>query len=87
MRRDGHYVEDINELSGLGAGKPVLAGLILSIFMFAMAGIPPLAGFFGKWYVVLAAVSAGLTWLAVIGVIAERDRRVLLHQSREGHVF
>ena len=38
--------------------------------MFSLAGIPPLAGFFGKWYVFLAAIEAGLYALAVIGVLA-----------------
>ena len=41
----------------------------LSLFMFSMAGIPPLAGFFSKMYVILAAIGAGLTWMAVIGVV------------------
>ncbi|MDE3060630.1 MAG: NADH-quinone oxidoreductase subunit NuoN [Pseudomonadota bacterium] len=69
MRRGGRYVEDIRELAGLARTQPVMA-LTLAIFMFSMAGIPPLAGFFGKLYVVLAAVDAGLVWLAVVGVIA-----------------
>jgi NADH-quinone oxidoreductase subunit N len=41
----------------------------LAVFMFSMAGVPWLAGFFGKFYVFLAAVQAGLYWLAVIGVV------------------
>src|SRR3546814_12735599 len=41
----------------------------LMLFMFSMAGIPPLAGFFGKWYVFMAAINAGLFGLAVIGVL------------------
>jgi NADH-quinone oxidoreductase subunit N len=68
MRRHGLYVEDIRELSGLSRTNP-LGAIILAIFMFAMAGIPPLAGFFGKLYVIWAAVGAHLTWLTVIGVI------------------
>ncbi len=68
MRRDGHPVEDIRSLSGLSRTRPLLA-ITISIFMFSMAGIPPLAGFFGKMYVVLAAVKAGLFVLAVIGVV------------------
>jgi NADH-quinone oxidoreductase subunit N len=68
MKRDGVYLEDIKELSGLAQTQPGKA-LILSVFMFSMAGIPPLAGFFGKMYVVIAAVAAGLWWLAAIGVL------------------
>jgi NADH-quinone oxidoreductase subunit N len=68
MRRDGHYVENIRDLAGLARTQPVMA-MVISLFMFSMAGIPPLAGFFGKMYIILAAINAGLTWLAVIGVI------------------
>jgi NADH-quinone oxidoreductase subunit N len=69
MKRDGRMVETIGDLAGLGRTRPALAGG-LAIAMFSMAGIPPLAGFFGKLYVFLAAVSAGLYVLAVIGVLA-----------------
>jgi len=69
MRRDGRLVENLSDLSGLSRTHPMMA-LALMIFMFSMAGIPPLAGFFGKWYVFMAAVQAGLFGLAVIGVLA-----------------
>jgi NADH-quinone oxidoreductase subunit N len=69
MKRDGRMVETIGDLAGLSRTQPVLAGG-LAVAMFSMAGIPPLAGFFGKLYVFLAAVSAGLYLLAVIGVVA-----------------
>ncbi len=68
MKRDDEPVEDIKSLSGLAQTSPKMA-LALAIFMFSMAGIPPLAGFFGKMYVVLAAIKAGLAWLAVVGVV------------------
>jgi NADH-quinone oxidoreductase subunit N len=42
----------------------------MALFMFALAGIPPFAGFFGKYYVFIAAIEEGLTWLALIGVIS-----------------
>jgi len=68
MRRDGRLVEEIGDLAGLSKSHPMMA-LALMIFMFSMAGIPPLAGFFGKWYVFMAAVEAGLFGLAVIGIL------------------
>jgi NADH-quinone oxidoreductase subunit N len=69
MRRQGQMLEGIADLSGLGRTQPGLA-LALGIFMFALAGIPPTAGFFGKLYVFLAAIDANLIGLAVIGVVA-----------------
>lgn len=68
MRRQGRMVENISDLAGLGKRNPAMA-LALGIFMFSMAGIPPLAGFFGKLYVFWAAVDAGLVTLAVIGLL------------------
>jgi len=69
MRRREGQVEDISDLSGLSSTNPMMA-TILTILMFSLAGIPPLAGFWGKWYVFLAAINAGLYVLAVIGVLA-----------------
>jgi len=60
--------ESIKDYAGLAKTHPLLAATIAA-FMFSMAGIPPLAGFFGKMYVILAAVNAGLLWVAVIAVI------------------
>ena len=68
MRRRGRAVEEIDQLAGLGRSDPAMA-LWMAIFMFSMAGIPPLAGFFGKLYVFLAAVQAGYWVLAVIGIV------------------
>lgn len=59
----------ISSYAGLASRKPFLAAL-LSLFMFSLAGIPPFAGFFGKYYIFIAAVQSGLTWLAVVGVIS-----------------
>lgn len=59
----------IEDYAGLANQKPVLAAL-LSLFMFALAGIPPLAGFFGKYYVFVAAIKAGLVWLALVGIVS-----------------
>ncbi|MGD9913838.1 MAG: NADH-quinone oxidoreductase subunit NuoN [Rhizobiaceae bacterium] len=69
MRRKDQHVEQIDDLSGLSTTNPVMA-TILTILMFSLAGIPPLAGFWGKWYVFLAAIDANLYGLAVIGVLA-----------------
>jgi NADH-quinone oxidoreductase subunit N len=69
MRRAGGPVEDISDLAGLSRTNPVMA-FFLAMLMFSLAGIPPLAGFFAKFYVFLAAIQAGLYPLAVIGVLA-----------------
>ena len=69
MRRKQIMVEGIDDLKGLSKTNPMMA-LALGIFMFSMAGIPPLAGFFGKLYVFLAAIESGLYTLAVIGVLS-----------------
>jgi len=68
MRRQGLLVEGINDLAGLARNHPMMAAA-MAIFMFSMAGIPPLAGFFGKLYVFMAAVNEGLYVLAIIGVL------------------
>ncbi len=68
MRRQGRYVEAIDDLAGLSRTDPLMA-LALALLMFSLAGIPPLAGFFAKLHVFLAAVEAGLVWLAVVGVL------------------
>ncbi len=68
LRRRGKYLEQISDLSGLSQTHPQFA-LGLSVIVFSMAGIPPLAGFFGKFYVFLAAVEAEFYGLAVIGVL------------------
>jgi len=69
MRRDGGMVENISDLSGLARTHPTMA-FFLAMLLFSLAGIPPLAGFFAKFYVFLAAIEAGLYVLAVIGVLA-----------------
>ena len=68
MRQAGRMVENIKDLSGLARNQPLTA-LALALMMFSMAGIPPLAGFFGKFYIFLAAINSGLYVLAVIGVL------------------
>lgn len=60
---------ELSAYTGLNSKNPVLAAS-MALFMFALAGIPPLAGFFGKYYVFVAAIKSGLTWLAIAGVLA-----------------
>jgi NADH-quinone oxidoreductase subunit N len=68
MRRRGQWLERISDLNGLARTDPGMA-LAMAVFMFSMAGIPPLSGFFAKLYVFLAAVQSGLWTLAIIGVL------------------
>jgi NADH-quinone oxidoreductase subunit N len=69
MRRAEGPVEDISDLAGLAQTNPAMA-FFLALLLFSLAGIPPLAGFFAKYYVFLAAIKAGLFTLAVLGVLA-----------------
>jgi NADH-quinone oxidoreductase subunit N len=69
MRRDGENFETISDLAGLARTQPKLA-LAFAAFMVSLAGVPPLAGFFAKFYVFMAAVDAHLYVLAVLGVLA-----------------
>jgi len=69
MRRRDQMVVGIDDLAGLGKSHPMMAAA-LAVFMFSMAGIPPLAGFFGKLYIFKAAVEAELYALAIIGVLS-----------------
>ncbi|MBI5165087.1 MAG: NADH-quinone oxidoreductase subunit NuoN [Magnetospirillum sp.] len=69
MRQKGRLVEGIDDLAGLGKTHPAMA-FVMMVLMFSMAGIPPLAGFWGKLYVFLAAVESGLMALAILGVLS-----------------
>jgi NADH-quinone oxidoreductase subunit N len=69
MRRDDRMVENISDLAGMSKNHPMVAAA-LAVFMFSMAGIPPLAGFFSKLYIFLAAIEAEFYGLAVIGVLS-----------------
>jgi NADH-quinone oxidoreductase subunit N len=60
---------NIDSYAGLGTRSPMIAAL-LALMMFALAGIPPFGGFFGKYYVFIAAIDANLTWLAIVGIIS-----------------
>jgi len=69
MKRSGQHVENISDFAGLSRTNPLLA-FFLAMLLFSLAGIPPLAGFFAKFYVFAAAIKAGLFTLAVVGVLA-----------------
>ena len=69
MKRNGQAVENISDFAGLSRTNPLLA-FVFAMLLFSLAGIPPLAGFFAKFYVFLAAIKAGLFALAVLGVLA-----------------
>ena len=68
MKRGDRMVENINDLAGFSKSRPMVAAAMTG-FMFSMAGIPPLAGFFGKFYIFLAAIEAQLYTLAILGVL------------------
>jgi NADH-quinone oxidoreductase subunit N len=68
MRRKARGALHVSDLAGLAHTQPWLA-MAMAIFMFSLAGVPPLAGFLGKYFVLLAAVHRGLTVLAVFGVL------------------
>ncbi|MBM4174689.1 MAG: NADH-quinone oxidoreductase subunit N [Ignavibacteria bacterium] len=59
----------LDDLAGLVNQKPLIAAF-MAMFMFALSGLPPFGGFFGKYYVFVSAIDAGMTWLAVIGVLS-----------------
>lgn len=65
---EGKY-QQLEEFAGLGKRHPVLAAL-MSVFMLSLAGIPPFAGFFGKYYLFTAAIEAGFTWLTIVAVVS-----------------
>ncbi|HCN05252.1 MAG TPA: NADH-quinone oxidoreductase subunit N [Bacteroidetes bacterium] len=67
-RRDGGFL-NIDDYAGLHHRHPVLAAL-MAVFMFSLAGIPPFAGFFGKYMLFAAAIERGFTWLAIVGVVS-----------------
>src|SRR6187399_1131918 len=69
MKRNGQAVEQISDFAGLSRSSPLLA-FFFAMLLFSLAGVPPLAGFFAKWYVFVAAIKAGLFTLAVVGVLA-----------------
>jgi len=68
LGRDQDEKNDLTDFTGLGFKRPLLA-MLMSIFLFSLAGIPPAAGFVGKFYLFSGAIQAGYIWLAIIGVL------------------
>jgi len=68
MKRENVYYENINDLSGLSKNHPILAFSFL-IILFSLAGIPPLAGFFAKFYIFMSVIEAQMYMLAIIGLL------------------
>ena len=69
MKKNGKYCEDIKDLAGISKQNPLLAISFL-IIMFSLAGIPPLAGFFAKFYVFMSVVESGMYTLAIVGLLS-----------------
>ena len=69
MKKDGKYCEDIRDLAGISKQNPLLAISFL-IIMFSLAGIPPLAGFFAKFYVFMSVIESGMYTLAIVGLLS-----------------
>jgi NADH-quinone oxidoreductase subunit N len=69
LRSEAGLVETIDDLAGLAQTRPFVAAM-LAVLLFSLIGLPPLAGFFAKWHVFLAAIEANLFLLSVIGVLA-----------------
>lgn len=80
-----------DDYAGLSRREPILAGM-MALFMFSLSGIPPFAGFFGKYYVFAGAIQAGYTWLAIVGVLMSAVsvyyylRLVVMMYFREGEL-
>ena len=69
MEKDGRPVTDISSLNQFAKSEPLKA-LAMLVLLFSLAGVPPMLGFFGKFYVLKAAVDAGMVWLALAGAVA-----------------
>ena len=69
MKRNNEYYESIEDLSGLSKNHPLLSFSLL-IILFSLAGIPPLAGFFAKFYVFMAVIEQKMYFLAIVGLLS-----------------
>ena len=69
LKRNNEYFENIEDLSGLSKNHPILS-LSLLVILFSLAGIPPLAGFFAKFYIFMAVIEQSMFFLAIIGLLS-----------------
>ena len=69
LKRNNQYYEEINDLSGLSKNHPLLS-LSLLVILFSLAGIPPLAGFFAKFYIFKAVIEQSMYFLAIVGLLS-----------------
>ena len=69
LKRNNEYYENISDLSGLSKNHPLLS-LSLLIILFSLAGIPPLAGFFAKFYIFKAVIEQSMYFLAIVGLLS-----------------
>jgi NADH-quinone oxidoreductase subunit N len=69
LKRNDQYYEDIDDLSGLSKNHPVLS-LSMLVILFSLAGIPPLAGFFAKFYIFKAVIEQSMYFLAIVGLLS-----------------
>ena len=69
MKRNNEYYEDIEDLSGLSKNHPLLA-MSLLVILFSLAGIPPLAGFFAKFYIFKSVLEQSMYFLAIVGLLS-----------------
>tara|TARA_B100001173_G_scaffold291204_1_gene282438 strand:+ start:43 stop:444 length:402 start_codon:yes stop_codon:yes gene_type:complete len=69
VRRDENYFENIQDLSGLSKNHPLLSFSLL-VVLFSLAGIPPLAGFFAKFYIFMAVIEQSMYLLAIVGLLS-----------------
>ena len=69
LKRNDEYFETVDDLSGLSKNHPVLS-LSLLVILFSLAGIPPLAGFFAKFYVFTAVIEQSMYFLAIVGLLS-----------------
>jgi len=69
LKRNDQYYEDIDDLSGLSKNHPLIS-LSLLVILFSLAGIPPLAGFFAKFYIFKAVIEQSMYFLAIVGLLS-----------------